>query len=109
MLDETIPLTQIKLIYRLATSKLIQMVDLTPTEACLELMMNKGGRVVVKYNGDFEQLRLAFHEEWIIEHHTSLSMLTLDLPSHGCLSLLHPLIEFWEQERDDIQPLGENE
>ena len=104
-----IPLTQIKLIYRLAIIKLIQMGDLTPTDACLELMMNHGGRVVVKYKGEFEQLRLAFHEEWIIEHHTSLSMLTLDLPSHGCLSLLHPLIEFWEQERDDIQPLGENE
>lgn len=78
-------------------------------EACLTLMNEGGGRVVVKYINDFESLQSAFHESWIVEHHQSLSMITIELPAHGCLSLLHPAIEYWEQERHDIRPLEDVE
>ena len=83
--------------------------DGSAIDSCLALLSNGGGRVVVKYVDDFAFLKAAFHESWILEHHESLSMVSLDLPAHGCLSLLHPAIEYWELERKDIQPLEDVE
>lgn len=77
--------------------------------ACLQLMGQNGAKVIAKYTGDYDEIRNAFDEMWVLEHHESLSMLTLALPPHGCFSLLHPSIEFWELERSDIVPLEESE
>jgi hypothetical protein len=81
----------------------------TAFQACHELMLKNGGRVVAKYSGDFDNISIAFHQSWLVEHHEALSMITLELPSYGCYSLMHPAIEFWEIERYDIQPLEESE
>ena len=78
-------------------------------ESCLALLSDGGGRVVVKYVDDFASLQAVLHESWIVEHHQSLSMITLELPAHGCLSLMHPAIEYWERERHDIRPLEDVE
>jgi hypothetical protein len=76
--------------------------------ACLELFQKGGGIVNVKYSGSIESLVSLFQPDWIQHHYASLSMLTLNLPSYGCFSLLHPSITFWELERTDIKPLEES-
>lgn len=77
--------------------------------ACVELLHQGGGLVNVKYTGSFESFESAFHPDWIQHHHALLSMLTLKIPPHGCFSLLHPSVIFWEIERTDIKPLEESE
>jgi hypothetical protein len=75
----------------------------TESQSCLELLQQGGGVVNVVYTGSFESLEPAFHPDWIQLHHDTLSMLTLNLPAYGCLSLLHPQITFWEVERNDFK------
>ena len=77
--------------------------------ACQQLMAQNGAKVIAKYTGDYEEISNVFDESWVVEHHESLSMLTLVLPPHGCFSLMHPAIEFWELERRDIVPLEDSE
>ena len=39
----------------------------------------------------------------------NLSMMTVELPTIGCFSLLHPNIIMWELDKDDLHPSEENE
>ena len=72
------------------TRKSMSFLGKPAVESCLALLSDGGGRVVVKYVDDFASAREAFHESWIVEHH-QISMITLELPAHGCLSLIAPL------------------
>ena len=83
---------------------MIAMTEYTPeSQNCLDLLHRGGGVVNVVYTGSFESLEPVFHPDWIQQHLVTLSMLTLDLPAYGCLSLLHPQITFWEIERNDFK------
>ena len=77
--------------------------------SCIQLMNNGGGVVNVSYDGEFEDISNAFDSSWIRNHFSNLKMICLELPSHGCFSLLHPAILSWEIERDDFQLLEESE
>jgi len=76
---------------------------------CLNLLGRGGSRVNVQYEGDFSELQPGLHDSWIVEHFEGLKILTLDLPSHGVLSMMHPSILTFEEERHDFQPLEEQE
>ncbi len=77
--------------------------------SCLNLLSRGGGRVSVQYKGEFSELKTGLNDEWIVEHFESLNMLTLDLPSHGVLCMMHPAVLNFEEERHDFQPLEEQE
>jgi hypothetical protein len=77
--------------------------------ACVELMAKGGAVVNVSYEGSFEEVSVAFASSWIRSHFANLKMICLELPPHGCLSLLHPAISSWEIDSNDFQLLGESE
>ena len=77
--------------------------------SCLDLLGRGGGRVNVQYEGEFPELLLGLYNEWIVNHFEGLKMLTLDLPSHGVLSMMHPSVLMFEEEREDFQLLEEQE
>tara|TARA_B100001741_G_scaffold285899_1_gene262410 strand:+ start:147 stop:365 length:219 start_codon:yes stop_codon:yes gene_type:complete len=72
-------------------------------------MNNGGGLVNISYEGEFEDISKAFDSLWIRNHFSNLKIISLELPPHGCLSLLHPSILNWEIERDDFRLLEESE
>ncbi|MDC3064290.1 hypothetical protein OA172_00135 [Euryarchaeota archaeon] len=78
-------------------------------EACLSLFRNGGGCVNLQYEGPFEEIEGLFKSDWVVAHHENLCMMTVELPSIGCLSLLHPNIIIWELDKHDIHPSEENE
>lgn len=81
----------------------------TKFQSCLSLFEDGGGVVNLQYSGEFNDISTAFDSSWILAHHESLSMMTVQLPPHGCFSLLHPSIMMWELDNDDIHPSEVNE
>tara|TARA_B100000683_G_C12245506_1_gene455140 strand:+ start:199 stop:474 length:276 start_codon:yes stop_codon:yes gene_type:complete len=77
--------------------------------SCLEIMNNGGGIFNVKLRSSDLDLSLLFDDEWVINHFSSLNMITLQIPSHGSFCLLHPDILFWEEDKDNIIQLNEEE
>ena len=63
----------------------------------------------VQYEGEFSEFQLGIDNQWVVNHFEGLRMLTLDLPSHGVLSLMHPSVLVFEEEREDFQLLEEEE
>ena len=78
-------------------------------DACLLLFNSGGGCVNIKYSGSFDVIQNLFETRWILAHHENLSMLTVELPSWGCFSLMHPNITMWELDKHDIYPSEEDE
>ena len=88
----------------------VAMTSMTAEEkmtTCLKLLGHGGGRVNVQYQGEFDEFQACLKDEWIVGHHESLKMVTLDLPSHGVLCVMHPSVLTFEEERHDFQPLEE--
>ena len=81
----------------------------TKFQSCLSLFEDGGGVVNIQFSGEFNDVSTAFDPSWILTHHESLSMMTVQIPSHGCFSLLHPNIVYWEVDRNDFMPLEESE
>jgi hypothetical protein len=77
--------------------------------SCLDLLGRGGGRVNVQYEGEFSEFQLGLDNQWVVNHFEILKMLTLDLPSHGVLSMMHPSVLMFEKEREDFQLLEEQE
>jgi len=77
--------------------------------SCLDLLGRGGGRVSVQYDGEFGDFEPGLNKEWIVEHYEGLNMLTLNLPSHGVLCMMHPSVLNFEEERHDFQTLEEQE
>ena len=78
-------------------------------QRCLELQNKGGGVVHITFEGEMDTLLLAFDEDWIKFSSEHLSTITLNLPTFGCLSLLHPQILEWEVERHDFNTMEESE
>jgi hypothetical protein len=76
----------------------------TKFQSCLSLFEDGGGVVNIQFSGEFDDVSAAFASSWILAHHESLSMMTVQLPPHGCFSLLHPSIIMWELDNDDLHP-----
>ena len=55
------------------------------------------------------EAKALFDSSWIVREMSLLSMLTVEIPKHGSFSLLHPGVIFWEENREDILPLLEEE
>ena len=78
-------------------------------EACLSLFKGGGGSVNLQYDGSVEEIEGLFESDWVVAHHENLSMMTVELPTIGCFSLLHPNIIMWELDKHDLHPSEENE
>ena len=78
-------------------------------EACLSLFKDGGGCVNLQYEGSVEEIESLFEPDWVVAHHENLSMMTVELPTTGCFSLLHPNIIMWELDKYDLHPSEENE
>ena len=83
--------------------------DISALDRCLKLQKDGGGKIHVKVNKDGPSITGNFADEWIISTLKNLGIITLQLPPHGCLALLHPAIEHWEVERNDFLPLDQEE
>ena len=59
-------------------------------EACLSLFKDGGGCVNLQYEGSVEEIEGLFEPDWVVAHHENLSMMTVELPTTGCFSLLTP-------------------
>ena len=77
--------------------------------SCLEILNRGGGVFNVKLDSGNYLLPDIFDPAWIINEHSSLNMLTVKIPSHGSFSLLHPGILYWEEDRNDLMALDEEE
>ncbi len=77
--------------------------------SCLGLLGRGNVRVNVQYEGEFCELQVGLDDQWIVNHFEALKMLTLDIPSHGVLSMMHPSVVMFEEEREDFQLLEEQE
>ena len=83
--------------------------EISVLDRCLQLQNDGGGKVHAKVNREGPPITGNFADEWIIESHENLGIITLQLPTYGCLALLHPAVEHWEVERDDFLPLEQEE
>ena len=76
---------------------------------CLGLLNKGGGLVNVEFNSADYVVSDIFDSSWVLREMPSLSMLTVALPRHGCFSLLHPGVISWEENRNDIPLLDEED
>ncbi len=76
---------------------------------CLKILNKGGGIFNVKFDSNQYVVSDIFDSSWIVREMSLLSMLTVEIPKHGSFSLLHPGVIFWEENREDILPLLEEE
>lgn len=76
---------------------------------CLNLFENGGSVVNLKYDSERYSIEDLFDRSWVQKEMKLLSMANVAIPKHGCFCLLHPGILFWEEDRDDVQLLHEEE
>lgn len=72
---------------------------------CMDLQLGGGGRVVLQYDSNLFAVDDAIHPTWLVEHHEDLNTMTLEVPSHGAFSLMHPGVVVWELDREDYRTM----
>ena len=76
---------------------------------CLDLFERGGGFVNLKYDSEGYSVGDLLDLSWVKKDMKFLSMVNVLIPKHGCFCLLHPGVLFWEEDREDIELLREEE